>query len=347
MSHILEAELHAYLDQALPRLRCVEIESHLAECTPCRAARDEIAALRDRTTAMLARLAPRRTIPPPLADLRHRAAHRAFERTRLRQRTAWAASIVVALGVGWGASYLVHPASGRALAARAPAARTNPAAAPARLPGTADANAAPAPTGALVAEASPGNAPAAKAPPILAAAPRGKPPAAPAAERPKARAAPQTAPAPAPAHLASAGGIPKDGQVELGGVWRNLSLDGAKPENGAAPARTNGLPVAEVRTQSGDSGRRPLMVVAQQLASGEVIRTIEGPVSDVSALLGTRPGESADSAPTTTPVPTGRTGLGSALAFRHGDRMFPVTGSLPSDSLRAMLRRLNLMLRVR
>ena len=146
MSHILEAELHAYLDQALPRLRCVEIESHLAECTPCRAARDEIAALRDRTTAMLARLAPKRTVPPPLADLRHRAAHRASERARLRQRTAWAASIVVALGVGWGASYLVHPASSRALAARIPGAPTIPAAAPARLPGTTDDVAAPAPT---------------------------------------------------------------------------------------------------------------------------------------------------------------------------------------------------------
>ncbi len=346
MSHILEAELHAYLDQALPRLRCVEIESHLAECTPCRAARDEIAALRDRTTAMLARLAPRRTIPPPLADLRHRAAHRASERARLRQRAAWAASIVVALGVGWGASYLVHPASGRALATRIPAAPTNPAAAPARLPRTTDPIAAPAPIEALGAEASPSEAPAAAAPAILAAAPRVKPPATPAVGRPKARAAPPTASTPAPAHLANLGGTPKDGQLEFGGVWRNPSLDGAKAENGAAPARINGLPV-EVHTQAGDSGRRPLMVVAQQLASGEVIRTIEGPVSDVSALLGTRPGESADSAATTTPVPTGRTGLGSALALRHGDRMFPVTGSLPSDSLRAMLRRLNLMLRVR
>ena len=46
MSHIPEDELHAYLDQALGRLRCVEIESHLAECTRCRDARDGIAAIR-------------------------------------------------------------------------------------------------------------------------------------------------------------------------------------------------------------------------------------------------------------------------------------------------------------
>jgi hypothetical protein len=149
-----------------------------------------------------------------------------------------------------------------------------------------------------------------------------------------------------PAHLANAGGIVKDGQLELGGVQRNLSWDGAKAQNGDAPGRVDGLPVAEAQTQAGDSGRRPL-VVAQQLASGEVIRTIEGPVSDISALLGARPGEPADSSATVAPVPAGRPGLGSGLGFRHGDRMFPVTGSLPSDSLRPMMRRLNLMMRVR
>ena len=337
MSHIPEAELHAYLDQALPRLRCVEIESHLAECTPCRTARDEIAALRDRTTAMLARLAPRRTVPPPLADLRHRAAHRASERARFQQRAAWAASVVVALGVGWGASYLVHPPSGRALAARIPSAPTIPAAAPAVPAQTGGDTAAPAPT----------EAPTDQAPAILAAEPTAKPPAASAVRKPKAHGAPRTAPVPPPAHLANLAGIPRDGQLEFGGGRRNLSWDGAKAQKGEPPARTDGLPVTEVQTQAGDSGRRPVMVVAQQLASGEVIRTIQGPVSDVSALLGTRPGEAVDSSAPGAPVPTSRTGLGSGLAFRHGARMFAVTGSLPSDSLRAMLRRLNLMLRVR
>lgn len=337
MSHIPEAELHAYLDQALPRLRCVEIESHLAECTPCRTARDEIAALRDRTTAMLARLAPRRTVPPPLADLRHRAAHRASEQARFRQRTAWAASVVVALGVGWGASYLVHLPSGRALATRTPAAPMIPAAAPAGPTRTSADTAAPAST----------EAPADEAPAILAAEPTATPPAAALAPKPTPHGASRKAPVRAPAHLANLGGIPKDGQLGFGGAWRNLSWDGAKAQNSETPARIDGLPVTEVQTQAGDSGRRPLMVVAQQLASGEVIRTIEGPVSDVSALLGTRPGESVDSSAPGAPLPAGRTGLGSALALRHGDRMFAVTGSLPSDSLRAMMRRLNLMLRVR
>ena len=36
MSHIPEEALHAYLDQALSRSRCVVIESHLAACPQCR-----------------------------------------------------------------------------------------------------------------------------------------------------------------------------------------------------------------------------------------------------------------------------------------------------------------------
>ena len=64
MRHIPEDELHAYLDQGLSRSQCVEIESHLAACTPCQLTRDSIAALRDRTTALLTRLAPPRSIPP-------------------------------------------------------------------------------------------------------------------------------------------------------------------------------------------------------------------------------------------------------------------------------------------
>ena len=320
MPHIPEEELHAYLDQALARLRCVEIESHLAECTPCRTTRDDIAALRDRTTAMLARLAPRRTALPPLADLRRRAAQRASNQALRRQRAAWAASVLVALGVGWGASYLVHPPARREVASTAPVVQPTPA--PAQQPDTATVTSPPA-----------------DPPAIEASAPATEPAVAVAAKRVVRK---RTADRRPSAHLANVGGIAKDGQLELGGVWRNLSWDGAKQQAGDTPARIDGLPVTEVQTQSGDSGRRPLMVVAQQLASGEVIRTIEGPVSDVSALLGTRPGEEYEPA-----TPAGRPGLGSALSFRHGDRMFAVTGSLPSDSLRAMMRRLNLMMRVR
>jgi hypothetical protein len=89
-------------------------------------------------------------------------------------------------------------------------------------------------------------------------------------------------------------------------------------------------------------------VVAQQLASGEVIRTIEGPMSDVSHLLARRTMTDPDSSPagsaSSRRIPasdhTDRT-----MAMQRGDRMLVITGALPSDSLLAMIRRLNAEMR--
>ena len=104
MRHIPEDELHAYLDQGLSRTQCVEIESHLADCPSCQATRDGIAALRDRTTALLSRLAPPRSVPPAFEVLRRRAAVVASQRRRRLSIVAWAASLVAAVGLGWSAS---------------------------------------------------------------------------------------------------------------------------------------------------------------------------------------------------------------------------------------------------
>ena len=104
MRHIPEDELHAYLDQGLSRTQCVEIESHLADCPSCQAMRDGIAALRDRTTALLSRLAPPRNVPPAFEVLRRRAAVVASQRRRRLSIVAWAASLVAAVGLGWTAS---------------------------------------------------------------------------------------------------------------------------------------------------------------------------------------------------------------------------------------------------
>ena len=67
MRHIPEEELHGYLDQALSRSQCVEIECHLAGCIRCRHVRDQIAALRDRTTALLGDLVPAASRRPTFA----------------------------------------------------------------------------------------------------------------------------------------------------------------------------------------------------------------------------------------------------------------------------------------
>ena len=104
MRHIPEEELHAYLDQALSRAQAVEIESHLAGCARCRAERDGIAGLRDRTTALLATLAPQGTVArPSWSDLRRRHLAAEARRANLLRGAVWAASLLAAIGLGYGA----------------------------------------------------------------------------------------------------------------------------------------------------------------------------------------------------------------------------------------------------
>ena len=90
--------------------------------------------------------------------------------------------------------------------------------------------------------------------------------------------------------------IPRsDPELELDGMWRTLSWDGAQAEAGDQVPHIDGLPVVQVQLQTVEQGKQPLMVVAQQLSSGEVIRTIEGPMGDVSHLLAGRTSSNPDS----------------------------------------------------
>jgi hypothetical protein len=325
MRHIPEEELHAYLDQGLSRSQCVEIESHLAGCPPCQAARDSIAALRDRTTALLARLAPPRGFPPAFESLRRRAALEASVRRRRIQIAAWAASVVAAVGLGWAGNYLMSTRT------------TTP------VPIARPIVAAPSPTASVT-------------PTILRPALNKTPPARPAARRQSRRAAAESAMVAIPPVVAAPSlelstiDIRRaELDLELDGMWRTMSWDGAQAEAGDKVPHIDGLPVVQVQLQASDQGKQPLMVVAQQLASGEVIRTIEGPTSDVSHLLARRtmtdpdpraatPGSNRPS--TITPDHTDRT-----MAMQRGDRMLVITGALPPDSLLAMIRRLNAEMR--
>jgi hypothetical protein len=342
MRHIPEDELHAYLDQALSRSQCVEIESHLAGCPSCRATRDGIAALRDRTTALLARLAPPRRVPMAFELVRRQGDHRASVRRRRIRITAWAASLVLAVATGWIAAALYRREPLRPVAqASVPAARVVPQA---------------------VAAAAP--SPRTEKPAPKSVSPARTPRPAPSQSReaePRERMIEQTEPAEpsnrdvadlqaklalldatAPPALAPVEGN-ADRAAESGGMWRTMSWDGARNETGDELPHIEGLPVIRVQVQATDHGRRPLMVVAQQLASGQVIETIEGPASDVSQFLSRR-GEGA------TALAPGEVGLPSgsdqSMAMQvGGDRMLAVTGALPADSLRAMIRRINAEMR--
>jgi hypothetical protein len=338
MRHIPEDELHAYLDQGLSRTQCVEIESHLAACSACQAQRDQIAALRDRTTALLARLAPPRRVPPAFESLRRRAAEEASQRRRRLYLGAWAASLMAAVGFGWMASSYSVP--GR-VATPAPAAVSpprqvavseatldthGPVAPPAEPPKTA-----PAP-------ARVESRPVPKVTAVRSSADQQ-------AAKDSIRAAMLAVLDPAPAvELMQLDSSPAGNVREFGGMWRQVSWDGARAEAGERLPHIDGLPVLKVQVQSVEQGKRPVMVIAQQLASGEVIQTIEGPASDVSQLLARRSLAAIDSL---TPGATiGATAGDHSMAIPlGGDRMLAITGAIPADSLRAMIRRLNAELR--
>ena len=338
MRHIPEDELHAYLDQGLSRSQCVEIESHLAACASCQGTRDGIAALRDRTTALLARLAPPRSFPTPFETLRRRADIEISARRRRTHLAAWAASIVAAVAFGWTASHLTIPASPARVASGAPA-RT-PAAVSrqavvkdSRTPTTTPAILRPLPTDSTRARAP--RRPTRKTMRVAAAE-------TPAVTIPTVLAAPEL-------ELSSIDIPPATGEFELEGMWRTMSWVGAQAEAGVKLPHIDGLPIVQVQIQSLQQGKQPLMVVAQQLSSGEVIRTIEGPAQDVSHLLARRtmsdPVPTVSSADSTRRNPVGSERIDGSMAMQRGDRMIAITGALPPDSLLAMIRRLNAEMR--
>ncbi|MEP6688273.1 MAG: zf-HC2 domain-containing protein [Gemmatimonadales bacterium] len=356
MRHIPEDELHAYLDQGLSRTQCVEIESHLADCPSCQAVRDGIAALRDRTTALLSRLGPpHHQVPPAFDTLRRRAAEAASQRRRRLSVVAWAASLVVAVGLGWSASSLLRAPD--ALRPGTPVASAGaPAPAGARVvpPTVAAPTGRPASTKPLPSGVgSPGTA--VRSPAAVSRAdtrPASPGPTVTSAQAPaeSADAAARTAAAlsvldPKPAVELSRLEQPDRRGLELNGMWRTMSWDGAKAEAGERVPHIDGLPVVQVQIQNGERDSRPVMVVAQQLSSGQVIRTIEGPATDVSQMLSRRAMADVDSLFLSGDTSARGSEAGHAMAMQRGDRMLAITGDLPSDSLRAMIRRLNAEMR--
>ncbi|MGH7631069.1 MAG: hypothetical protein ACREOF_17125, partial [Gemmatimonadales bacterium] len=122
--------------------------------------------------------------------------------------------------------------------------------------------------------------------------------------------------------------------------WRTVTWDvtPVRPSDRAvapAVAATDSAPAPAVTNAS---------VVTRQLASGEVVRSVGGGPSDVSALLSGRPAPEPEARPATPAMPPAY-GSGT-LAARQGGVALGQS-AVPSDSLRAMMRRLNLMLRVR
>lgn len=337
MPHIPEDELHAYLDQALSRSQCVEIESHLAACPKCQSQRDGIAALRDRTTALLAVLAPPMSLPPAFDTIRTRARGLASGRQRSLRHGIWAASVVVALGLGWTAHVLLEETPGQDQAFRISPETT--AAQPFSVPDSARSSSSfdePPSTRLRGPTAEPSRE--------IAETPDGQ-------NRPVAdssipriplppvqnvAADPQSLRSDDSARFASSNStvLSDDrglAEMEPESMWRLVSVAEAEEESGAPLPSVQGLPVVQVKVQ----GVRPnekIVAVDQQLANGRVIRTIEGPAPQMTDLLardGQRPADAAINA---------SRALDVLMTMRFGDRIIAIRG--PADSVRALMNRL-------
>ncbi len=347
--HVPEEELHAYLDQALSRAQCVEIESHLAVCSGCRQLRDEIAALRDRTTALLSTLTPRHIDVPSLGVIRERAQRRTQRRERILRHTAWAASVLLALGFGWSARELMtngsSPVEFERPAARAGTETPSPAieqvsladdpgqaaqetGEPARA-GTGDTTDRPDPTRGEAAAVPVATLAQQQADDPVGIDLTGQPLVSDSARMAEPRIQLTTT------NLSSADEFASEG------LWRSMSWDGALEERGDEwIPRIDGLPVVDVQMQpAGEDDQQPLVVISQRLASGEVIRTFEGPVTAVNELLSRQSGQSV-TASLDLLVENDSLETQPRDAARDVPRMLAIQGSISVDSLRTLLLRL-------
>src|SRR3990172_3598820 len=113
MTHLDEGQLHGYLDgqpQDGSTAGRQDVERHLAECAACRARLEEERGVRDRARAILGTAGPTGLTAPPFEAVLERAAQRQASRSRGRPPVAlaWAASLALALTVGWYARSLLQ-----------------------------------------------------------------------------------------------------------------------------------------------------------------------------------------------------------------------------------------------
>lgn len=335
MRHIPDEELHAYLDQALSRSQCVEIETHLAACIRCRHERDAIAALRDRTTMLLGLVAPSLRPRPSYAELllasrgRQAEALASGEAGRPLPRAPWArhglraAGFLVAIAAGWSARGLLPgpaPASNEPL----------PALASVVDPSILD------PFGQRGLEPSqPPSLPAAETATTSQPDPAWTPdPVERRASRPESR------PATAPLVVTVNAGEVTDGGAEFvtAGVWRTVSFAEVAALTGDAVPRIAGMPVLEFQIQSIGPLERPMVMVTHLDNSGRLIRTIEGPAELVADLLSAEIERTGGAVRTSRPVRSAPDYSGTART----SRVYSVAGRADAETLEGLARQVSL-----
>jgi len=116
-------------------------------------------------------------------------------------------------------------------------------------------------------------------------------------------------------------------------IWRSVQWEEALQIAGSGLPFIEGMPVVGVLLQPGAPGERPMVIVAQQDGSGEVIQSIEGPVTKVTELLQRQSMPDVRSSALTRTPPDYVDDHG---AVRRNNRMMAVTGRLTVDSLNTL-----------
>jgi hypothetical protein len=98
MSHVDDGTLHAYLDGELTPVESGRLDAHLAACQACRGRLEEERALIERASKLLSLAIPPtpERAAPPLHELRQPRVM-----WRLRMPLGWAATVLLAVGIGW------------------------------------------------------------------------------------------------------------------------------------------------------------------------------------------------------------------------------------------------------
>lgn len=324
MSHVDDGTLHAYLDGELAPPERERVEGHLAGCPSCRVRLDEERSLIERATRLLDLAAPDQAgVAPPLRGLR-----RPPRWWRFRTPLVWAATVVLAAGLGWylrgGAGRPARQVSGERVAVAAapesaPAAPAGQSVAP--VPGRQ-------PTPRSTRMQSPGAEPAEdRAPtPLPRAAVTG------AAQRrsgAEALASPESTRGPtqvlAAPSLAAAAEPATVNAERLASSWTLIDSATAREVLGAAPVRIPGRPVRAWRRGPGPLGQ---VALEQEMGGGILVVLIEQRGQETTGAQA--PAARAAPAPPARPA-------GERLARFVGSLRVEIAGPLPADSLSRLL----------
>ncbi|GIW53420.1 MAG: hypothetical protein KatS3mg081_2775 [Gemmatimonadales bacterium] len=104
MQHLDEGRIHAYLDSELSGDEREAVELHLAACASCRERLQAEREIKESAAAILQAAAPPSLDIPPFSQVQERSEQIHEQRRRGLSRgtkLAWAATVVLALGIGW------------------------------------------------------------------------------------------------------------------------------------------------------------------------------------------------------------------------------------------------------